>query len=122
MHIKLGLIKQFVKALTLDGNVHTYLREKFVKLSDMKIKAGIFDGPQIRDLIKDDKFWEVMNPHEKYAWRAVKSIVVDFLGKHRSVDHECVVEELLHHYHKIGARMSLKTHFLSSHLDFFPAN
>ena len=122
LHIKLGLMKQFVKALPLDGDVHKYLREKFVKLSDMKIKAGIFDGPQIRELIKDDAFEEAMSLDEKNAWRAFKYIVADFLGNHRSVDYECVVQELLHYYHKIGARMSLKMHFLSSHLDFFPAN
>ena len=118
LHIKLGLMKQFVKALPLDGDVHKYLREKFVKLSDMKIKAEIFDGPQI----KDDAFEEAMSLDEKSAWRAFKYIVADFLSNHRSVDYECVVQELLHYYHKIGARMSLKMHFLSSHLDFFPAN
>ena len=37
----------------------------------MKVKAGTFDGPQIRELIKDDKFVEVMNPDEKNAWKAV---------------------------------------------------
>ena len=25
-------------------------------------------------------------------------------------------------YHKIGARMSIKMHFLNSHLDYFPNN
>ena len=53
---------------------------------------------------------------------SIKSSVADFLGNHRIVDYACVVEELLHYYRKIGTRMSLKTHFLSSHLDFFPAN
>ena len=37
----------------------------------MKVKAGTFDGPQIRELIKDDKFEEVMNPAEKNAWKAL---------------------------------------------------
>ena len=35
----------------------------------MKKKAGALDGPQIRELIKDDKFEEVMNPDEKNAWK-----------------------------------------------------
>ena len=39
----------------MDGNVYKYLREKFVKLGDMKIKAGTFDDPHIREL-KKEKF------------------------------------------------------------------
>jgi len=34
----------------------TYLREKFPRLSEAKLKEGIFIGPQIRDLIKDEYF------------------------------------------------------------------
>lgn len=40
LHIKLGLIKQFVKALDKNGPTFTYLRSKFPKLSDAKIKEG----------------------------------------------------------------------------------
>lgn len=32
------------------------------------------------------------------------------------------MSELITNYHKIGANMSLKIHFLHSHLDFFPDN
>ena len=32
------------------------------------------------------------------------------------------VENLLEAYKEMGCRMSLKIHFLHSHLDFFPAN
>ena len=52
----------------------------------------------------------------------IKSIVADFLVNYRVVDYECVVKEILHYDHKIGAHMSFKTNFLSSHLHFFPAN
>ena len=33
-----------------------------------------------------------------------------------------MVDEMLKVYEKLGARMSLKMHFLHSHLDFFPPN
>ena len=34
----------------------TYLREKFPRLSEAKLKEGILIGPQIRDLMKDEYF------------------------------------------------------------------
>ena len=33
-----------------------YFRDMFPKLSDAKLKEGIFIGPQIRGIIKDDLF------------------------------------------------------------------
>jgi len=51
MHLKLGLTKISVKALNQEEAAFTYLREKFPRLSEAKLKEGIFIGPQIRDLI-----------------------------------------------------------------------
>ena len=48
LHIKLGIIKQFVKALYKDGDCFKYICMKFPGLTIEKLKAGIFDGPQIR--------------------------------------------------------------------------
>lgn len=48
LHIKLGLIKNFVKAIDKNGQRFSYLKEKYPKLSDTKIKEGIFVEPQIR--------------------------------------------------------------------------
>jgi len=33
-----------------------YLNEKIPRLSEAKIKEGVFVGPQIRELFKDDRF------------------------------------------------------------------
>jgi hypothetical protein len=44
LHIKLGLMKQFVKALKKDEGGMTYLKTKFPKLSEAKINAGVFIG------------------------------------------------------------------------------
>ena len=52
LHIKLGIMKQFVKAINKDGECFAFLSKKFAGLSNEKLKAGIFDGPQIRQLIK----------------------------------------------------------------------
>ena len=88
----------------------------------MKLKAGIFDDPQIRELSKNDTFVTAMTETEASAWNAYKSVVSNLLGKHKSADYECVVSELLHHFQELGARMSLKLHFLHAHPEYFPAN
>lgn len=48
LHIMLSLIKQFPKALDKDGGCFSYLGQAIPGL-----KAGIFNGPQIRQLIRD---------------------------------------------------------------------
>ena len=53
LHIKLGPMKQFVKAVDKHGDCFNYIVKKFPGLSMEKMKAGIFDGPQIRKLIQD---------------------------------------------------------------------
>ena len=45
LHIKLGLMKQFVNALDRDGTCFSYICSQFPGLSNEKLKAGIFDGP-----------------------------------------------------------------------------
>jgi hypothetical protein len=52
LDIKLGLVKNFVKAMKKDGPVFLYLQHKFLRLSEAKTKEGIFVGPQIRELQK----------------------------------------------------------------------
>ena len=49
-------------------------------------------------------------------------IVEGFLGNHRRDDYAMVVSNLIESYKKLGCRMSLKLHFLHSHLDFFRDN
>ena len=63
-----------------------------------------------------------MNPLELAAWNAIKSVVVNFLGSHRHEKYLDIVDSMLKAYEQLGARMSLKMHFLDSHLDFFPSN
>ena len=67
LHIKLGLIKQFTKALDKDGDCFTYLCQAFPGLTMEKLKAGIFDGLQIRQLIRDPELENSMNEVELEA-------------------------------------------------------
>ena len=45
--MKLGLLKQFIKALPIEGKCFKYNILAFPGLSIEKIKAGVFDGLQI---------------------------------------------------------------------------
>ena len=122
LHIKLGLMKNFVKAMDRTGDGFKYLQAKFPRISEAKIKEGIFVGPQIREVLNDDEFADNFNMKELRAWNAFQTICKNFLGNVRSADYVGYVETLLQTYKSMGCNMSLKIHFLHSHLDFFPPN
>ena len=79
-------------------------------------------GPQIRALIRDGKFEDLLSQIEKSAWKSFKSVVKDVLGNRKTPNYREIVGELLQSYQDMGCNMSLKIHFLESHLDFFPDN
>ena len=107
LHIKLGLMKNFVKALDREGRGFAFLGQKFPRVSREKMKAGILDGPQIRELMKDTRFEECLGQCELSAWLAFKSITTNFLGNHRSPEYVKVVDELMDSFQQLGARMSV---------------
>jgi hypothetical protein len=52
----------------------------------------------------------------------LKAVCLKFLGNVKVENYKEFVEDLLSVYQSIGCNMSLKVHFLHSHLDFFPPN
>lgn len=122
LHIKLGLMKQFVKALSKSGNCLQYLCQKFPHISEEKLKEGIFVGPDIRRLMTDENFLSTMNEVETEAWIAFKNVITKFLGNNRDPDYVVIVENMLKCFKVLGCSMSIKVHFLNAHLDFFPEN
>ena len=122
LHIKLGVMKQFVKVFEKDGNCFKYICMKFPGLTIEKSKAGIFDGPQIQKLINDANFCNFMNPAELSVCTAFTNAVKFFLGKTKAPNYKKLVEILLEILHQLGANMSIKLHFLHSHLSCFPEN
>ena len=72
--------------------------------------------------MQNEEFRARLNPLELAAWNAMKSVLVNFLGSHRHEKYPNIVDSMLKAYGKLGARMSLKMHFLHFHLDFFPSN
>lgn len=105
------------------GSGFQYLKDKFRGiLSDAKLEAGVFTGPQIRSVIRDSSFPSILNEMELSAWRSFVEAVKHFLGNYKAENHCELIENMLKSYEQMGCRMSLKMHFLHSHLDFFPAN
>ena len=80
LHIKLGLMKNFVKKLDSDTDAFRYMRNKFPGLSYAKVKEGVFIGPQIKEIMSDEHFQDILSATEKDAWVAFKSVVTNFLG------------------------------------------
>lgn len=48
-----------------DGAAFWRLRVIFPKFSDAELKEGIFVGPQIRKVMKDEQFTELLNDLER---------------------------------------------------------
>jgi len=120
LHIKLGLMKIFVKGVDKTGRGFEYLQKKFPNVSDAKIKEGIFIGPQIRELMQDKQFAEDLNETERNAWLSFERICKDFIGNHKAANCQDVVQDLLTSHKAVGCNMSLKINFLESQLHFFP--
>ena len=115
-------MKQFAKALDKDGQRFNYICKMFPGLSSEKLKQGAFDGSDIRKLIKDENFVCSMNALELNAWNSFVVVVKNFLGHHKAHNYKELVDKMLTSYREVGAKMSIKVHFLFSHLDRFPEN
>ena len=85
-----------------------------------KLKAGIFDCPQIRQLIRDPEFKNSMNEVELEAWKAFVLVVKNFLGNNKARNYAELVNNMLTAFRKLGCNMSVKMHYLFSHMDRFP--
>lgn len=122
LHIKLGLMKVFVKNLNKAGLGISYLQSTFPSLSDAKIMEGVFVGPDIRKLLADFQFQAKLTCNELRAWKAFEAICTGFLGNAKAENYTEIVHELLDAFKSLGCKMSLKMHFLHSHLEYFPEN
>jgi len=60
-----------------------YLKQKFHKISKVKMKEGIFIGPQINKLIEDNYFSTKLNATERRDWEAFENVHRNFLGNEK---------------------------------------
>ena len=122
LHLKLGLMKKFFKAMDKTGAGFMYLSRNFPRMTEAKIKEGVFIGPKIKQLLQDSEFDQALFGKEKLAWQTFKLVATKFLGNTKADNYMELVSNLLKAYSRMGCNMSLKIDFLDSHLDFFPPN
>ncbi|GBN33027.1 hypothetical protein AVEN_264404-1 [Araneus ventricosus] len=65
-------MKQFVKTLPKDGECFKYPCDQFPGLSESKLKEGVFVGPDIRKMMKDENFETKMETNVRKAWESFK--------------------------------------------------
>ncbi|GBN37453.1 hypothetical protein AVEN_112082-1 [Araneus ventricosus] len=102
-----------------EGVAFLLLRNKCKDLSEAKVKEGVFIGPQIKAVFRNEK---KLSEAEKAAWLAFKSVRTHFLGNKQAENYEDLVGDMVKCFRVIGCNMSLKLHVLDSHLNFFPQN
>ena len=102
LHIKPGLMKNFVKGMDKTGRRFQYVRNKFPNVRDENIKEGIYiyiyiyiyrntdQGTDERKQFDEDK-----NETERNAWLSFKRICKDFLGNHKAANYQDVMQDLL---------------------------
>jgi hypothetical protein len=57
------------KAMNKDVKGFEYLKEKFPKISDGKVKEGMFIELRIREIISDDLLGHLLMETKKSVWR-----------------------------------------------------
>ena len=68
-HVKLGIIKNFVKPMGKSNfNRFAFLCKKFSSMTQAKLQEGIFVGSQIREALKDPQFEKSLSKLELRAW------------------------------------------------------
>jgi len=72
--------------------------------------------------MKDPAFVSHMIVVESAAWCSYVSVVKEFLGKKRKDCYQDIIKQMLTNFQTLGARMSIKLHYLFSHLGRFPDN
>lgn len=63
-----------------------------------------------------------MNETEAKAWNSFVLVMTNFLGNKKADNFMELVEDMLSNLRDLGCNMSIKLHYLHSHLDRFPEN
>ena len=106
---QIGLIKQLVKAIDF-GEALQEIRLMFPKLSEAKIKGGIFVEPQIKAILKSEKLERAMTKVEKEVWCAFRDVVRGFLGNRKDPNYKQQVANLIETFVELGYRISINIH------------
>lgn len=75
-------------------------------------------GPDIRKLLQDEEFYGHLSDMQKTAFDFMQLVISEFLGNSKAQNYAENIESMLIGFNNIGVKMSLKLHFLHSHLNF----
>ncbi|XP_036336245.1 uncharacterized protein LOC118746504 [Rhagoletis pomonella] len=76
--------------------------------------AGVLNGPDIRRLMKDQGFLEILDATAAVAWDAVRALFKHVLYKNRSPEYANFIANLMESFDAFEVHMSLKIHMLHS--------
>lgn len=74
---------------------------------------GSFVGPQMRHIINDKQFDDLLVGPVKITWKEIKDVVENYVSNYRAIQ---LVDKLLIIYKTMKCNTLLKLHFLHSHL------
>lgn len=128
LHIQLGLCTQIIISLHKrpDDEKHAAMNRLY-KLFERrktkgKIDCGIFNGPEIRLMLKDVELENFLPKKFKTAWQRYRALVDGFFGNYKDPNYRQNVTDFIKSCEEIGANMTVKMHFLHNHLNDFPEN
>ncbi|ESO02936.1 hypothetical protein HELRODRAFT_174411 [Helobdella robusta] len=110
--MQLGYTKYCCFLCMWDIETKFHITHKWTGLQEISTK--------IHELVKDPAFDEVLKGQEKETWESLKGVICGFLGHRRDDNYIQLLTVLLQKCHQLRRNISLKIHFLNSHLDFFP--
>ena len=65
-------------------------------------------GPQIRQLLHDERFEGTMNDLQLEEWKAFRAVCEELFSNHRSPNFKDTFQNLLHSYELLKCKISLK--------------
>ena len=86
-------MKNFLKAMVREGSRFAFL-QKFPQISMEKLKAGIFNVPQIREHMNDPMLDRALREAKLLTWQSLKLVVTIFLENPHSEEYKKESEEL----------------------------
>lgn len=131
LHLELGagtqLIVTLVKSILKGGDEQNRgalnrLYQLFGYKTKSKVENGVFNGPELRKMLADGQFENLLSAKYKRASGALRTLVDKFFGNYKDPNFIEMVKEFITSYREIGANMTVKLHFLHNHLNEFPDN
>ena len=97
--------KQYVNSLNKETKCCENISKSFPELSREQLKAGVFDDPDCKKLVKEDKFVNLMKDLELYTRISFVDVVKNFLASRWAKNYKELVGKPLKNLQNIGANI-----------------